>query len=149
MMLFKDFAGITGYTMKPAITTKEFIEVPKREERLVDQKSYQPDSRYFKSGTGPEAWSTYTYTRNRTLFGIAEAKDLTFTANKEDINIYVYGYYHSSKFYAKFTPGDDSLSEPTEDVYENEISGEKGKIYIDLRNNKNYIFEDGAFTEVV
>jgi hypothetical protein len=35
-MLFKDFAGITGYTMKPAITTKEFTEVQKREERLVD-----------------------------------------------------------------------------------------------------------------
>lgn len=149
MMLFKDFAGITGYTMKPAVTTKEFIEVPKREERLVDQKSYQPDSRYFKSGTGPEAWSTYTYTRNRTLFGMAEAKDLTFTANKEDINSIVYGYYHSSKFYANFIAGDDTAVPPTSDTYENEISGEKGKVYIDLTTGKNYIFEDGAFAEVV
>jgi hypothetical protein len=80
---------------------------------------------------------------------MAEAKDLTFTANKEDINIYVYGYYNDSKFYTTFIPGDDSLSEPTEDTYEGEISGEKGKVYIDLRNNKNYIFEDSAFTEVV
>lgn len=148
-MIFKESNGITGNTMVPAVTTKEFVEVPKREEKIYDQKSYQPDSRYFQYGTGPEAWSTYTYTRNRTLFGMAEAKDLTYTANKGPVGTEIYGYYHSSKFYGIFIPGDETAVPPTEDTYENELVGEKGKIYIDIPTNDTYVFNGEAYTEVV
>lgn len=148
-MKFKESTGITGNTMVPAITTKEVVEVPKTEEKIYDQKSYQPDSRYFQSGTGPEAWSSYTYSRNRTMFGMAEAKDLTYTANKEPVATEIYGYYHSSKFYGIFIPGDETAVPPTEDTYENELIGIKGKTYIDIPTNDNFIFDGTSYNAVI
>lgn len=48
------------------------------------------------------------------------------------------GYYSSSKFYKTYSNG----------TYSSEITGESGKIYVDLSTNKTYRWSGSAFVEI-
>lgn len=62
------------------------------------------------------------------------------------------GYYNSSdsKFYESFTAGDAEADPVTEDTYTTEITGESGKLYIDLNTSpsKTYRWSGSAFVEI-
>ena len=76
-MIWTTGNGIFGNSQKVAITLAEIEAIQKKDEQgeiPKDIKKLQPDTNYQKFGAGPEAWYSYTYSRDRELFGKAEAR---------------------------------------------------------------------------
>lgn len=76
-MIWTTGNGIFGNSQKVAITLAEIEAIQKKDEQgeiPKDIKKLQPDTNYQKFGAGPEAWYSYTYSRDRELFGKAETR---------------------------------------------------------------------------
>ena len=76
-MIWTTGNGIYGNSQKVAITLAEIEAIQKKDEQEEipkDIKAFQPDTNYQKFGTGPDAWYSYTYSRDRELYGKAEVR---------------------------------------------------------------------------
>lgn len=76
-MIWTTGNGIFGNSQKVAITLAEIEAIQKKDEQgeiPEDIKKLQPDTNYQKFGAGPEAWYSYIYSRDATLFGKAETR---------------------------------------------------------------------------
>ena len=76
-MIWTTSNGIFGNSQKVAITLAEIEAIQKKDEQgeiPKDIKALQPDTNYQKFGAGPDAWYSYTYSRDRELFGKAETR---------------------------------------------------------------------------
>lgn len=76
-MIWTTGNGIFGNSQKVAITLAEIEAIQKKDEQGEipdDIKKLQPDTNYQKFGAGPDAWYSYTYSRDRELYGKAETR---------------------------------------------------------------------------
>jgi hypothetical protein len=76
-MIWTTGNGIFGNSQKVAVTLAEIEAIQKKDEQgeiPKDIKKLQPDTNYQKFGAGPEAWYSYTYSRDRELYGKAEVR---------------------------------------------------------------------------
>lgn len=73
-MIWTTSNGIFGNSQKVAVTLAEIEAIQKVDEPIQDIKKLQPDTNYQKFGAGPDAWYSYTYSRDRELYGKAEVR---------------------------------------------------------------------------
>lgn len=69
--------GLPTNRVFAAVTQADIDKIQAYEKPIEEIHKYQPDTKYFKSTAGNEAWDVYSYNRHAEMFGPGSAKETT------------------------------------------------------------------------
>lgn len=70
------FSAFGGFSGRPDITLAEINEIKAVDEPVENLKQFQPDTYFYRQGTGPDSWFSTSYIRTKEMFGAGDAKNM-------------------------------------------------------------------------